>query len=65
MTISPLLLREFTKYTELVTVDKEMPSQDDIDFFLEKFLSRQYAFTYQNNYSTRILCANTEDPLTG
>ena len=65
MTLNPLLLREFTKYTELVTVDKEMPSQDDIDFFLEKFLSRQYAFTYQNNYSTRILCANTEDPLTG
>ena len=55
MALNPLLLREFTKYTELVTVDKEMPSQDDIDFFLEKFLSRQYAFTYQNNYSTRIL----------
>ena len=38
MTLSPLLLREFTKYTELVTVEKEIPSEDDIDFFLEKFL---------------------------
>lgn len=63
--LNPLLLREFTKYTELITVDKEIPSQDDIDFFLEKFLSRSYSFTYQNNYHTQILCANTEDPLTG
>ena len=65
MTLNPLLLREFTKYTELVTVEKEIPSEDDIDFFLEKFLSRSYSFTYQNNYHTQILCANTEDPLTG
>ena len=63
--LNPLLLREFTKYTELVTVEKEVPSQDDIDFFLEKFLSRSYSFVYQNNYHTQILCANTEDPLTG
>lgn len=64
-TLNPLILREFTKYTELVTVEKEIPSQDDIDFFLENFLSRSYSFVYQNNYHTQILCANTEDPLTG
>ena len=63
--MNQLLLREFTKYTELVTVEKEIPSEDDIDFFLEKFLSRSYSFTYQNNYHTQILCSMTPDPLTG
>ena len=40
MTENALLFREFNKYTELVTVEKELPTEDDIDFFLDQFLTR-------------------------
>ena len=63
--LNPLVLREFTKYTELVTVDKETPNEDDIDFFLERFLSRDYSFAYKNYYQSQILCHNSVDPITG
>jgi len=62
MTENALLFREFNKYTELVTVEKELPTEDDIDFFLDQFLTRNYSFYFME---TAILCANTEDPETG
>jgi len=57
-----LLFREFNKYTELLTVEKELPTEDDVDFFLDQFLTRNYSFYFMG---TAILCANTEDPETG
>ena len=57
-----LLFREFNKYTELVTIEKETPTEDDVDLFLEKFLTRNMVFRFQG---AAFLCANAEDPETG
>ena len=57
-----LLFREFNKYTELVTIEKETPTEDDVDLFLEKFLTRNTVFRFQG---AAFLCANAEDPETG
>ncbi|MBK38233.1 MAG: hypothetical protein CMB45_05320 [Euryarchaeota archaeon] len=56
-----LMYREFTKYTDLVSVDR-IPNEDDIDFFIDKFLSmNQFMFYFEG---TRIYCADGFDEVT-
>ena len=56
-----LMYREFAKYTDLVSVDR-IPNEDDIDFFIDKFLSmNQFMFFFEG---TRIYCADGFDEVT-
>ena len=63
MSDNALLFREFDKFAQLETIDKETLSEDDIDIFLDKFLSPRNVFFYHEGL--RILCANAEDRETG
>ena len=56
-----LMYREFAKYTDLVSVDR-IPNEDDIDFFIDKFLSmNQFMFFFEG---ARIYCADGFDEVT-
>lgn len=62
MSDNALLFREFDKFAQLETVDKETLTEDDITFFLDNFLSPNVFFWHKGQ---SILCANAEDRETG
>jgi len=62
MSDNALLFREFDKFAQLETVDKETLTEDDITFFLDNFLSPNVFFWHEGQ---SILCANAEDRETG
>ena len=43
------MLQEFAKFTNLVNAQGRTPTESDIDFFVEKFLTSQYGFMYRAN----------------
>jgi hypothetical protein len=63
MSNNALLFREFDKFAQLETVDKETLTEDDVDLFLNKFLSPRSVLFYHKGL--QLLCANAVDRETG
>ena len=44
------MLQEFAKFTNLVNAQGRTPTESDIDYFVEKFLTMPYGFLYEGVY---------------
>ena len=44
------MLQEFAKFTNLVNAQGRTPTESDIDFFIEQFLTMTYGFLYEGVY---------------
>ena len=59
------MLQEFAKFTNLVNAQGRTPTESDIDFFVEKFLTSQYGFMYPARSRVYISSASRIDRETG
>ena len=59
------MLQEFAKFTNLVNAQGRTPTESDIDFFVEKFLTSQYGFSYPARSGAYISSASRIDRETG